>query len=125
MYLYMYMYMCLYMFMLPVPLRFSLLRFPSLFPSNLSLPPPPCPSLPQMTALSGQPPAHPYLVLGSSLLSSFEQFILSVFVHISSLVSTTQDWSTVLEVAEEVREHSYYRAHNIRRKEEGRMNKHV
>ena len=54
-----------------------------------------------MANLNDEAPAHEYLSLGSSLLTSFEQFILCLFIHMMSLVSTTIDWSTVMEANQE------------------------
>ena len=62
----------------------------------------PFPPLPQMANLTDKPPEHEYLSLGSTLLTSFEQFILCLFIHMMSLVSTTIDWSTVMEANHEV-----------------------
>ena len=55
-----------------------------------------------MANLTDKPPEHEYLSLGSTLLTSFEQFILCLFIHMMSLVSTTIDWSTVMEANHEV-----------------------
>ena len=59
-------------------------------------------SLSQVASLNDETPTHDYLSLGSSLLTSFEGFILCLFIHMMSLVSTTFDWHTVMEANQEV-----------------------
>ncbi|CAI8021126.1 Probable E3 ubiquitin-protein ligase HERC1 [Geodia barretti] len=55
-----------------------------------------------IVSLKEEKPSHEYLTPGSSLLSSFEEFILCFFIHIMSLVSTTISWTVTDTTQEEV-----------------------